>query len=524
MKALFSFFEDVEDSDFRVKMFTTLSGAWLLINFIAQLPVMNLFWISTDNLILARSYHGAALPMALDLLTHYPELSPVIYILTLVLSMMMVMGRTNLLSRIAIWYFVFLLDAKAWTILDGGNNLIHLTLFYSILFEGPEFVRKLGVRAIQVQFVLVYACAFFSKVGGELWQNGTALYYVVQVDKFHSAGLLSLFKAWPVTAALMAYGTVLIQLILATFLWKKNLRLPAIFLGVMVHTGIAVSMGLIAFSLVMIAHYSIFLTRDEVNLLRSFTKKITAIAFVLFSTTAGGATSDSFIMDNLKPDSKILVVQNDSARMITRKGIRTLTSSEWKSLELEYGSVTKLITALKIQNEVKKRRIDRRIVDHLLFHTSGIRDDGPDHFIQTEDKHFAYSNANYAIAGKFLKNVDTWKYSSDNKSELINFSRRPVIKPFYRPAFGIIGSAGQLASILKKNPGNVLPCHEDGKCWGGFKKGSHFYTIGKLASGTTLGRSDGKGNYLILSSNDYTIDLEKIVQLLGISEDHHSSL
>lgn len=552
------FFDDNEDVDFRVKLYTAMTGVWLLINFLAQLPIYSSLW-GSENLILSRVLHGPRLPMILDLLTWYPVLSPFIYFVVIVCSILMIMGRTSLFIRILTWYFVFLLDAKAWTVQDGGNNLIHLTLFYSIFFDirfgDPDFqkfMRKFGVRAIQVQISLLYVCAFFSKVGGELWQNGTALYYIVQVDKFHSAMLMNLFQKLPVAVPVLSYTTIFIQLLLATFLWIKNWRLLPILLGTIVHLGIAASMGLISFSLVMIIHYSVFLTQDEVLSFKYFLQrnfKISlAISVVLLVVTLGifqlisgpvkrsGYMSPEILesmMSNLKPGSRLFIVKSQAgdAEIIEKDSVRSLKESEWENIELEFGSITKLVTALKIFEEEKKGTINRNdavllpttnsvSLNDLMFHTSGINDLGPDKYNVGKNKSFNYSNANYALAGQYLekkvgkKTFEGLKHVPSKSSELINISRRPQINDFYKFAFGLISSARDLSIILKNNSLLKLPCHEDGKCWGGFKKGKRFISIGKLASGTTLGSVDQDGNFIILSSNDYTIDLEKVLELI----------
>ena len=81
------------------------------------------------------------------------------------------------------------LNNRAWIILDGGDNLIQLMLFY-VIFMDPSpvsessrprpFSNAMSNAAFliaRLQVVAVYLVAGLAKIDGELWQNGTALYY-----------------------------------------------------------------------------------------------------------------------------------------------------------------------------------------------------------------------------------------------------------------------------------------------------------------------------------------------------------
>ena len=96
---------------------------------------------------------------------------------------------------------------------------------------------------------------------------------------------------------------------------------------------------------------------------------------------------------------------------------------------------------------------------------------------------------------------------------MININKRPKITDFFKSAFGIVGTAKELKLIMQKVELKNLPCSQD-RCWGGFMKNGRFITVGKIASGTTLGAIDSGGNITILSSNDYKIDLIKILEMM----------
>lgn len=554
-----SFFDDVKDVDFRIRTFSVLCGVWVIINFLGQLPLFDSLWGETNQLVLSRSAHGVNLSVVLDLLTYFPQLTIPCYVIALGLAFMVITNRTNLLIRIGLWLAVWLLDAKAWTVQDGGNNLIHLTLFYSIFFdfkskdvELQKFVRNLAVRAIQVQVLIVYFCAFSSKLGGELWQNGTAVFYVIQVDKFKSDFLSQVFDLFPLLVPILTYSTIVSQLFIGVALSFKKWRVAAIAIGTILHLGIAASMGLVAFSLVMIIHYSIFMTEEDLSLIRRFVPRFHALArpislmtvCVLLVSCCNGSDREkskffekdliSIISTNLKPASKLFILDSRfaGAELISSTGIEFLTSTQANEIELEYGSVTKLFTAVKFLELEKKGLINRsqeyklsngKIVtlNDLLKHQSGVNDLDQKTYEVKSDSTFRYSNFNYSFIGDVIKKktgspaMNELDYKlSRRRTLLLNEKNRPEIIENMKSAFGMVGNSDKLIQLMKSPIIKAIPCTKKGSCWGGYKIGDYFYSVGKLASGTTLVRVSKNGDVLVLSSNDHTLDLVRIESVL----------
>jgi predicted DCC family thiol-disulfide oxidoreductase YuxK len=100
--------------------------------------------------------------------------------------------------------------------------------------------------------MILYFVAGTAKLQGEVWVNGTALYYVMHTDWFGPGQLWlrDLFKnPWIVT--LGTYGSVLYQ-IGFPFMIFSRWQLLWIAIGIIFHLGIAATMGLISFSTILI--------------------------------------------------------------------------------------------------------------------------------------------------------------------------------------------------------------------------------------------------------------------------------
>lgn len=152
---------------------------------------------------------------------------------------------------------------------DGGDNVLRIVLLYMLFLRtspgraGPgRFFHNLAVIGIYLQLCLLYFVAGTLKLDGDVWKNGTALYYVTQVNWFTPPWpwLQELFKnPWVVTAA--TYSAVIYQLGFP-FMLLNRFHLVWVPVGLAFHLGIGVAMGLVSFSLAMMG-LVLFTVRDS---------------------------------------------------------------------------------------------------------------------------------------------------------------------------------------------------------------------------------------------------------------------
>ncbi|MFC7303035.1 HTTM domain-containing protein [Streptomyces monticola] len=117
-----------------------------------------------------------------------------------------------------------------------------------------------AVLMIMAQVCLIYATAGWYKVQGELWQDGTAVYYSAQLEFLNAWPALSdLMTANSVVVLLLTYGTVMVQVAFPFSLLRQRAKNVLLVLLIGEHIGIGVLMGLPYFSLAMIAADLVFL-------------------------------------------------------------------------------------------------------------------------------------------------------------------------------------------------------------------------------------------------------------------------
>ena len=120
-------------------------------------------------------------------------------------------------------------------------------------------VHNCAMLIIMAQMCILYGAAGLYKVQGGLWENGTALHYVLNSDLFRPWPALSdLLDGHHVLLGIASYVTVLVQVAFPFSLFSKlKYVLLVVLMGM--HAGIAVLVGLPMFSAVMILGDAVFL-------------------------------------------------------------------------------------------------------------------------------------------------------------------------------------------------------------------------------------------------------------------------
>ncbi|KYF51643.1 hypothetical protein BE08_35680, partial [Sorangium cellulosum] len=235
-------------------------------------------------------------------LSRSPVFFEVVFHLGVLFAALWVVGfRTRLMSLLT-YVGLWSLHQRNPALLDGGDNVVRLALLYGIFAElGAYFsldadrlraqrerggdlqrikamMHNAAILACAVQVCLVYGVAGLYKVQGELWQNGTALYYITRVGEFtwpgHSEGL---YRSVPLVTAL-TYATVAFQLCFPfLFALNRHTRRLALAGAILFHSGIAIMMGLVTFAAFMISVELALVSDAEYRALGALSRRLVSI-------------------------------------------------------------------------------------------------------------------------------------------------------------------------------------------------------------------------------------------------------
>lgn len=115
-------------------------------------------------------------------------------------------------------------------------------------------LHNLAMILIIHQVVMVYVGSAFWKLQSEVWKNGTAVYFPLQTDAYSPwHDLLQPVYAFAPVISGATYLAIVVQLFFPVLLIYRPTRFVALVLITGMHLGIGIFMGILYFSLVMIA-------------------------------------------------------------------------------------------------------------------------------------------------------------------------------------------------------------------------------------------------------------------------------
>jgi hypothetical protein len=163
----------------------------------------------------------------------------------------------------------------------------------------PSYSGHLAIRLLQVHFCFIYLAAGTSKLLGSTWWSGTSLNLIMLNPEFapldygpyyHAMKFLAGHRwLWESFMAVQIVGTLFLEIGFPFLVWDRRLRWAAISGSVMLHTGIAVFMGLTTFSLMMICMVASFIPPEVV---REQLARLTEPLGRLFAARAAAAPAE----------------------------------------------------------------------------------------------------------------------------------------------------------------------------------------------------------------------------------------
>ncbi len=207
----------------------------------------------------------------------------------LVCALMLTAGLWTRFNSAAVFLCLTSIQQRNLLILHGGDVFLRVTGFFLIFapagaalsldhwirvrrgLEGTEIQPKppWAQRMIQFELALVYLTAFWWKMKGHTWLNGTALYYVLHMHSLARFPLPGWMQSAPVLKA-ASWFTLVLEFSLGTLIWFRRFRYPVLLLGLFFHLSIEYALNLPMFGWDILTAYVLFIDpADLTNLLGS---------------------------------------------------------------------------------------------------------------------------------------------------------------------------------------------------------------------------------------------------------------
>lgn len=210
--------------------------------------------------------------------------------LKLVVILSFIVGFKTRVSTFLLIILILTFHQRNLVILNSADLLIRS--FLLILLFSPcgnlysldaHFSRKKGkekertttawtYRLLQLQISCVYLSTTLAKTKGELWLDGSAVYYATRLEDLTRFWIPFILDSY-FTIKVLTWSTLAIEFALGLLVWIKDLRKPIIALGILFHLGIEWSMSIPTFEVLMIISLPLMLGPYQIKFYLDYLKE-----------------------------------------------------------------------------------------------------------------------------------------------------------------------------------------------------------------------------------------------------------
>jgi hypothetical protein len=195
----------------------------------------------------------------------------------LLAAVCLTIGLSTRTAATAVWLGLVSLHHRNPLILNSGDTFLRIAAFWLIFSPAGRALSidswRAGAavptaepwaqRMIQIQVSTLYATTVWLKLSGADWIDGTAVYWVTRLPEFARFPVPYIFDhMWTIRA--LTWGTLVVELALASLVWVRRFRPWVLLAGVLFHLAIEWSMVLAMMQWVLIGAYAVFLEKEQV--------------------------------------------------------------------------------------------------------------------------------------------------------------------------------------------------------------------------------------------------------------------
>lgn len=193
-------------------------------------------------------------------------------IVAILVSLCMMLGYRARLTVPLAWWLTLMVCHRMTMALFGLDQIVIMLSMYLMLSQcgsvwsldaylvskrqpskvpQPAVSNTIATRLIQLHLCVIYLFGGLSKMRGEMWYDGSALWFTVVNYEYQSLDLTWLGHS-RITIATLTAATIFWETFYCGLVWPKLTRPLALGMAVLVHGGIAVGLGMVTFGTIMI--------------------------------------------------------------------------------------------------------------------------------------------------------------------------------------------------------------------------------------------------------------------------------
>lgn len=250
---------------------------FILFNAIISLPIASQIW-STDSYLIHYYPFNNLLIKTLNVLSRQGVNNYYMYFLygQIICCLACLAGFMKRIAGVLLYFISANLYFNAAQIQNGGTNILLITLFY-LLFINEDAekhkneklkiidisVSNFAFFAAQIQVCILYFVSAVSKLQGTHWLDGSALYYVFNLDEYSTNWFRRYVANTNWITIPLTYFTLFFQLAFPVMVWIKKLKPITLIVGIIFHVFIIFIMGITDFGIIMLIMYILFLSENK---------------------------------------------------------------------------------------------------------------------------------------------------------------------------------------------------------------------------------------------------------------------
>lgn len=196
-------------------------------------------------------------------------------VLAILVSLMMMVGLATRISVPVAWFLTLMVCHRVTLALFGLDQIVVMLAMYLMVSRAgsvwsvdawlarrqgtswllpapaPATANRLATRLIQLHLCVIYLFGGLSKMRGEMWFDGIALWFAVANYEYQSMDLTWLGHS-PMLISFLTGVTIFWETFYIALVWPKLTRPPTLAMAALVHGGIAIGLGMVTFGCIML--------------------------------------------------------------------------------------------------------------------------------------------------------------------------------------------------------------------------------------------------------------------------------
>jgi hypothetical protein len=186
-------------------------------------------------------------------------------------------------SAILLFLLVLSFHERNQQVLNGGDVVLRTQLFLFMFapagaalsldnlirrmrYPGeaavPALVAPWAQRLMQFQVAVIYFVSAYAKWSGDLYRNGSAMYYVFGLIDFNVRGVERLMN-YPVIYSGLTFAMLFVEIAIPFLMWFRAARPYAFVMGLLLHLWIMIVMTIPVFGILMVVTYLSWFGEEE---------------------------------------------------------------------------------------------------------------------------------------------------------------------------------------------------------------------------------------------------------------------